>query len=447
MNILSVNAHESYGGAARIAINLHKNLRLRNHNAFYAVKKKKNIDPFTFAIPVLPPRPGIWTKRFWQLRDHFKNNSNGFFSKAALWLFTVLADPKSDFERRIGHEIFQYPGSRKILELPPIKPDILHLHNLHNNYFDLNYLRELSTKLPVVLTLHDEWLLTGHCAAPLECPRWETGCGHCPDLKIYPAIPMDGTRFNWRRKQKIYADSRLFVAAPSEWLMKRARRSMLAPAIVESRVIPNGVDQEIFKPADKIMIRRELGLDPSAKIILVQTGGNFRANPFKDFETTRQCVSILLEKRQEKILILAIGPLEQEITFQSYRVKIFPFASSQELLAKYYQAADVFLHSAFSDNFPSVILESLSSGTPVIATAVGGIPEQVKDGENGFLVEKKNPTAMANKAMDILNDSAFQKQLGEGALSSSRPNYSLERMVDRYEAWYCEILDRQTGIL
>ena len=94
-----------------------------------------------------------------------------------------------------------------------------------------------------------------------------------------------------------------------------------------------------------------------------------------------------------------------------------------------------------------MILESLSCGTPVIASEVGGIPEQIRDGENGFLVEKKDPADMAKKTLAILSDPVLQKQLSERALLSSRPNYSLERMVDRYEAWYCEILGRKIGKL
>ncbi len=297
--------------------------------------------------------------------------------------------------------------------------------------------------LPLVLTLHDEWMLTGHCASTLECPRWETGCGNCPDLSIYPSIPMDDTRFNWRRKQRIYADSRLYVAAPSEWMINKARRSMLGPAMVESRVIPNGVDQNIFKPAEKKHVRRELGLDPNVKIIMVQASKNFRANRFKDFETTRQCISSLLENRDNDFIVLVIGLSMEEDPFKTKRVRLYPYATSQRILAQYYQASDVFLHSTHSDNFPSVILESLSCGTPVIATNVGGIPEQVKDGENGFLVEMRNPIEMAARATEILDKPAFQKQLSEGALLSSRPNFSLDRMVDSYESWYFEILNRR----
>jgi glycosyltransferase involved in cell wall biosynthesis len=317
----------------------------------------------------------------------------------------------------------------------------VHLNNLHSKYFDLRFLPELKRQIPVFITLRDEWLLTGHCAGTFGCAGWETGCGNCPDLRYYPPIKRDGTAFNWRRKQQIYQASRVYAAAPSEWLMEKARRSIFSTAMIESRVIPNGVDQSIFKTGSKTQVRKELGLNPDAKIVLIQAASGFRANRFKDYETIRRTVSILLGSNQKDILIIAIGPLENEPEFQSEKVKLFPYAKSQETLAKFYQAADVFLHAAHSDNFPTVIIEALSCGTPVVATAVGGIPEQVKDNENGYLVNKDDPMDMARKTLAILADQTLQERLGERALTSSRPNFSLEHMADQYEEWYLEVIE------
>ena len=129
---------------------------------------------------------------------------------------------------RAGREFFDYPGTRSLLSLTTFRPDLVHLHNLHAEYFDLRYLPELSTTVPVAMTLHDEWTYTGHCAYTMGIDRWQTGCGGCPDLRIYPKIAHDGTHENWLAKQAIYERSRLYVSAPSSWLLDRARRSMLA---------------------------------------------------------------------------------------------------------------------------------------------------------------------------------------------------------------------------
>src|SRR5262249_35811923 len=150
-----------------------------------------------------------------------------------------------------GIEDFRYPGSRRLLQLTPQQPDLVHGHNLHGGYFDLRILPELSAQVPVVLTLHDAWLLSGHCSHSFDCERWKTGCGRCPDLTIYPAIRRDATASNGRRKRTIYQRSRLHVAAPCQWLMDKVNESILALGAVETRIIPNGVDRTTFHPAER----------------------------------------------------------------------------------------------------------------------------------------------------------------------------------------------------
>jgi glycosyltransferase involved in cell wall biosynthesis len=442
MKILYVNKNDSRGGAARITFYLHSLMRKRGHESWLAVDRKETSDPDTLLIPDLPPRQGSWSQYFLKLRDLLKfrlgTSGTGYFH---LRLISALADPLSKFEYQIGHEGFQHPGSRLILGLTPSKPELVHLHNLHDHYFDLRYLSQLSTKIPTFLTLHDEWLLTGHCAASLGCYRWKTGCGHCPDLTIYPAILRDGTRYNWRRKKHIYENSRLYVAAPSEWLMEKARLSILSEAMVESRIIPNGVDQTIFQPGDKVLARVELGLESSAKVVLIQISPDYLINSFKDFETIMESVNLILKNLENDISIVVVGSDEVAGEFHSTRVKTFGYIHSQAELAQFYQAADVYLHAAHSDNFPTVILEALSCGTPVVATAVGGIPEQVRHGQNGFLVKRKDSADMASKTLAILEDPILQKRLSANALSSARPYFSLERMVDKYESWYSEVIE------
>jgi len=132
----------------------------------------------------------------------------------------------------------------------------------------LRLLPWLTHQAPVVFTLHDAWLLSGHCAHSFDCERWKIGCGECPDLTIIPAIKKDATASNWKLKEKIYAASRLRMTTPSRWLMDKVTQSMLQPAIVESRVIPNGVDISIYKPGDRRAARTELGIPLESKVLL-----------------------------------------------------------------------------------------------------------------------------------------------------------------------------------
>lgn len=132
-----------------------------------------------------------------------------------------LAQPGAWHQQRQGWEDFEYPGTAHLLQALPNVPEIIHCHNLHPNYFDLRALVPLSQTRPLILHLHDAWLLSGHCSHSFDCERWQTGCGNCPYLDTYPAIRRDKSAENWQRKQEIYANSHLYIVTVSQWLMNR----------------------------------------------------------------------------------------------------------------------------------------------------------------------------------------------------------------------------------
>ena len=228
-------------------------------------------------------------------------------------------------------------------------PDVLHLHNLHGDYFDLRELPRLSRAVPTIITLHDAWLLAGHCSHSFDCERWKTGCGSCPRLDIPPALRRDGTAFNWQRKREIYQNSRLSLVCPSQWLADKVRQSILMPGADRLEVIPNGVDTSVFKPGDKAAARERLGWPQEASIVMFAANG-VRQSIWKDYPTMREAVRLAGEKAVGRpIRFFAIGdsaPAEQvgaaKIEFLHYR----------DSLAECYQAADAYLHAAKGRHLP-----------------------------------------------------------------------------------------------
>ena len=157
------------------------------------------------------------------------------------------------------------------------------------------------------LPISDEWLLTGHCAYIFDCERWKTGCWHCPDLGIYPAIRRDSTDYNWERKREIYAKCRLYVVTPSHWLMRKVEQSMFAPAVVESRIIPNGVDLTLFHPTNRQAVRAALGIAQGAKVLLFAANG-IRRIVLKDYKTMRAAVAEVARLLYgQSVLFIALG--------------------------------------------------------------------------------------------------------------------------------------------
>jgi glycosyltransferase involved in cell wall biosynthesis len=167
-----------------------------------------------------------------------------------------------------------------------------------------------------------------------------------------------------------------------------------------------------------------------------------RSNPFKDFATVRRAVVQLAtaRDRQRPVCLVALGCAEAG-TETAGRVKVMyePFRADPKLVARYYQAADVLAHAAHSDTFPITVLESLACGTPVVATGVGGIPEQVKDDVTGFLVPPGDHEAMAGRIDKLLGSDELLAEVGANASRDARARFDLARQVDDYIAWYEEV--------
>lgn len=419
--ILQISTYDTIGGAEKVAWNLFQNYRARGYGSWLAVGDKLSDDQDVLRSP---ERNGSWSR--------------------------LVERGTKAFDRYWGIEDMHFPGTWQILDLPRQRPNIVHAHNLHGGprggYFDLRALPWLSRQVPLVLTLHDAWLLSGHCAHSLKCERWKTGCGHCPDLTLDPGIERDASAFNWRRKREIFARSRVYVATPSYWLMRKVEQSMLMPGVLEARVIPNGVDLSAFRPADKHAVRDALGI-PRDAIVLLFTAYAVRRNRWKDYQTIQAAVAETVERlKGQNLYFIALGEGAADERIGDARVRFVPHLTDVQAVASYYQAADVYIHAAHADTFPNTILEALACGTPVVATAVGGIPEQVEDGRTGFLVPAGDAGAMADRITRVVLDADLARRMAWGAVETARREFDLCRQVDTYLAWYHALVNQHDSI-
>ena len=458
MSILQVNAFEKCGGAEIVVRNLLRQYRRKGLDAHLAVGQNLSGDPDALIIPRKPSR-GLWYQ-FWRRLER----QLSWLGEYKLGLRRLprlagqLAAPAKMLDTLRGIESFRYPGTLRLLDLPPQRPDILHAHNLHSNYFDLRALIWLSMKVPLVLTLHDAWLISGHCAQSFECNRWKTGCGHCPDLSIYPPIRRDMTAYNWARKQAIYSKCRLNIATPSSWLMNRVEQSILTPAIIDARVIPNGIDLSIFKPGDRHAARQELGIPQEARVLLF-AAYRVRKNPFKDYRTIRDAVAIVAQQLNGcTLLLIALGETAEPEWIGKTQIRFVSFEPDPTVVAKYYQAADIYLHAARADTFPTTVLEALACATPVVATAVGGIPEQIKGLDlpeaarqfskndtseaTGVLVNPGDAEGMARSVVALLEKIDLMSRIADNAVKDAIRRFDLTHQCDAYLSWYETILER-----
>jgi glycosyltransferase involved in cell wall biosynthesis len=440
LRILQVGTVETGGGAATVASGLRRGCRARGCQAWAAVGEKRSRDPDVFVIPdddgALYRMTGYSAvqRRLRRMASRFPGTGWGWLSRS----LRFATHPRALAYQCMGREDFEFPGTYSLLDLTPSRPDLVHCHNLHGGYFDLRALAWLSRQVPTVLTLHDGWTLSGHCAHSFDCERWKTGCGECPDLTIEPAIRRDATAENWARKRDIYAGSRLYIATPSRWLMQRVEQSMLAPAICEARVIPNGVDLSVFRPADKRAVRKALGIPPDATIVLLTSGG--RGSTWRDHETLRAALGAIAARTSGRgVRFVVLGDAAASLEATAADVRFVGYQADQTKVAQYHQAADVYVHSARADTFPTVILEALACGTPVVATAVGGIPEQVTSA-TGVLVPAGDAHAMAEAVIALLTNNEARRLLGENAVKDARERFDLNQQVQGYLEWYGSII-------
>ena len=441
LSILQVNTLDLGGGAEQIAKGLLRGYQSAGHQAWLAVGQKRTDDISILEIPVVAENT-LWAQACLKLRNflgplHSKMRGIPRLRKNLLDL-SIGADV---IPRWLGMEEFHYPGSKALLSLPSNPLDIVHLHNLHGHYFDLRSLSDLSKEVPVVITMHDAWLLSGNCAHSFACKKWMSGCGACPDIHIYPGLERDTTALNWRRKKGIFAHSRIYLTAPSQWLLDKAMQSLVTPAVIEARVIPNGVDLSIFKPGNRQQVREQIGIPEDAKVILFAANG-IKNNIFKDYATIRSAIE-RLSKNQDKIYVIALGEEGQAEQMGDVQIQYVPPVQDRHKVASYYQAADIYVHASHADTFPTSIVEAMACGIPVVATAVGGIPEQVIDGVTGILVPPTDADKMASAIELIIQDSQLAQLMGEAGSKLAKEQYSLELQVSRYLEWFQEILKRR----
>ncbi len=163
-----------------------------------------------------------------------------------------------------------------------------------------------------------------------------------------------------------------------------------------------------------------------------------KTNPYKDYITIEETLNDLQTRLPTKrnVVFLAVGEGGKSEVSVNLERRFIPYQKDIKALAKYYQAADIYLHAARAENFPNVILEALACGTLVIATNVGGIGEQIRDGETGYLVPPQGTRQMSNQVLALLKDPERVRKMSTLAAQDARERFSMKCMVDNYLDFY-----------
>ncbi|MBE9063609.1 glycosyltransferase family 4 protein [cf. Phormidesmis sp. LEGE 11477] len=410
MNVLHINQSDIAGGAAIAAHRLHKALLSQDVQSKLLVDRQQSDSSLVASIP----------------RRRYLDSLS---SRVAYYVGLNYVNHTSTFNIP-SHPFY-------------IEADVLNFHNVHGDYFNYLALPKLTRQKPAVLTLHDMWSFTGHCAYSFECKRWRTGCGKCPAIATYPKAARDSTTIEWKLKKWTFTRSNLVVVSPSYWLSKLAKESIIRK--LQIRTIPNGLDTQAFQPLDRDLCRRSLGISTGKKILLF-AAQNLN-DPRKGGDLLLSAIQQLPRSLIENLVLLVLGESSDSL-FSSTGIPVISlgYVGGSRVKAIAYSAADAFIFPTRADNLPLVLQESMACGTPMISFNTGGVPELVRPGVTGLLAKPEDATELSSKIVELLEDTSLRQRMSLHCRAIAIDEYSIELQAKRYKALYAELIEDRDAV-
>ncbi len=344
-------------------------------------------------------------------RGRKENNNNEYYMDDKLGvyyhvLYTRLTD-KTGFASK--------KSTKKLIKwLNEIKPDVIHLHNIHGYYINIELLFDYFKRNPnikIIWTLHDCWPFTGHCAYfdSISCEKWMNECSNCPLLRSYPSSYTDNSKWNYNKKKLLFTSVKMNIVTPSKWLADLVNESYLKDNDVY--VINNGINTSIFKNK-KSDFKEKYGLI-NKKIILGVASTWDKRKGLDDFIE-------LSKKLDDSYKIVLVGLSKKQVKEIPNNILGFERTKNVDELVDIYSSADIFFNPTREDNYPTVNLEAYACGTPVVTYKTGGSPESAI---NGYVVKN------VQDFCDRINDFKYIE-------SDSNNDYSIETMSSKYYQLY-----------
>lgn len=333
------------------------------------------------------------------------------------------------FSRITGRQnCYAKSATKKLLSrLDRFNPDIVHLHNLHGDYVNLpllfNYIK--TNRIKVIWTLHDCWAFTGHCPhfAMVKCDKWKSGCYKCPQYNLYPKSLFDNSKKMYRLKKRLFTGvENMTIVTPSEWLAGLVRQSFLKDYPVT--VINNGINLSVFKPTESDF-REKYGISADKKILL---GVAFGWGVRKGLDVFIELYNRLSAEKYQIVLVGTDKKTDKQLPKGIISIHR---TQNQTELAEIYSAADLFVNPTREDNYPTVNMEAIACGTPVLTFRTGGSPEMVTE-KTGSVVDCDDIVALESEVKRICETSPFNK---EDCIESAKKFDENERFLEYIELY------------
>ena len=299
-------------------------------------------------------------------------------------------------------------GTRRLLSPPRPEElqgfDLVHLHTVADWFNVPSWLETLPNGIGVVITLHDMWHFTGGCFLYRGCDRFIETCAPCPILKT----PLNQVlaRDEQRRKSQAYRSRHVQFVANSHWLANLAERSAIVRAYGRARVIPPGIDTDVFRPQRKSQCRAELGIPTDAFVIAAGAASLTDTN--KNIPWLLEQLAGLPELEDVLVVLAGEGTLKIPINLN---VRLTGSVADRIKRAMLFSAADVFVSASFMETYGLTLIEAMSCGTPVVAFRTGGIPEAVPE-QGGILCDQLDADTFKMAIQKLRHSEELRNELG-----------------------------------
>jgi len=410
MHVLHITGGDLYGGAARGAYWLHQGLLDIGVESKMIIQKASGNE--LFVEPVAKNVRGTIMRSFRIFLDLlpvllYRKRENVLFSTGI-----------SGFDIR-KTDTYQ-------------SADIIHLHWINNGMININLLKKIEK--PIVWTMRDMWPFTGGCHYALDCERYQTGCGSCPQLKSQNNF--DLSWYVLKRKKRYYPKNMELVGI-SKWLAECAKQSEVFRNF-NIRMIHNNINTKVFFPVDRQVARDVLGLPKEKKIVLMGSADHHVKH--KGFEIFQKAVRYL----KEKYLFMFLGHVDRrklEGLNIEYEVLGYLYDNISVRLA--YSAADVFVAPSIQEAFGKTLAEAMACGIPVIAFDATGPRDIIDHKKNGYLAKPFDPEDLAQGIEWVMEDEPRYKALSLRAREKAEQDFGSKKVAKEYLQLYNDLLGQK----
>ena len=308
------------------------------------------------------------------------------------------------------------------------RADVVHYHIVHDGFFSLSALPLLSRLKPSVWTWHDLWPMTGHCIQPMECERWRTGCGECPDLARPLAMKVDKTRQAFGLKRRIVRNSPIDVVVASQWMLNMARESPIA-AGTRLHHVPFGVDLKRFAPRDGTTARDSFGILPDRVVVAVR---GF-LSPYKGIREFASALELI----KTPLCVLSMndeGGFDRLIG--RHQIIALDWTYDEDIIIDAYSAADFFVMPSTAEAFGLMAIVAMACGKPIVAFEGTALPEVTFAPEVGIAVPMRDIGSLANAVQHLVDDVGDRLRRGRRAREIAEKHYSSDLYAGRLATLY-----------